>query len=587
MSTPDFPTDEIVRTIPNPSFLSTATSLLPALQTWVRRPVAIIKFVPDKTLFWGVRPVHSYPITSLPDLSWGKEDEFILDFGVHMVGRVSFTLDSAGEHMDAPCRLKVTLGESPMDVVMSMEDADVESTWIGKGWLPLEVVTVDECPEEVVVGGTGGGDGKGRRHAFRFLRVKVVDTSLKYKVVVKDVRCEVVSAIAPETKVGDPAFGEGERGKLLRRIDHVCVSTLRDCMQTVFEDGPRRDRRLWLGDLRLQALANYCTLKDYNLVKRCLYLFAAFPRNDGSIPACVFEMRGGQRVVESTDYIVDYDALFVATLCDYVEASGDRDAGRELWKTAEGGLGRALAHVDETVDMVNEENGKGWKFLDWEQGLEHSAGLHGVLVYCLKKARKLAGMLGLEGEGVTRDYEQEIERLSKGAKRFLSGSEEREDLVFISGPKKQISYASASWLVLADIFPEKTSRKVLRNTLKDGNAVRPLTPYLWHHVCEALASVGMTEESLEIIERYWGGMVKAGADTFWECFDEADAMRSPYGDVRINSFCHAWSCTPTYLLRGVLKGKVGGSDEGNEGDIAMGELDERWVKESLERIGKQ
>lgn len=29
-----------------------------------------------------------------------------------------------------------------------------------------------------------------------------------------------------------------------------------DCMQSVFEDGPKRDRRLWLGDLRLQALAS-------------------------------------------------------------------------------------------------------------------------------------------------------------------------------------------------------------------------------------------------------------------------------------------------------------------------------------------
>jgi hypothetical protein len=30
-------------------------------------------------------------------------------------------------------------------------------------------------------------------------------------------------------------------------------------MQEVFEDGPKRDRRLWLGDLRLQALVNDVT----------------------------------------------------------------------------------------------------------------------------------------------------------------------------------------------------------------------------------------------------------------------------------------------------------------------------------------
>ena len=36
----------------------------------------------------------------------------------------------------------------------------------------------------------------------------------------------------------------------LRRIDEVAAATLRDCMQTTFKDGPRRDRRLWTGDLR-------------------------------------------------------------------------------------------------------------------------------------------------------------------------------------------------------------------------------------------------------------------------------------------------------------------------------------------------
>ncbi|GAB7169398.1 hypothetical protein TUA1478L_13940 [Lactiplantibacillus plantarum] len=58
-------------------------------------------------------------------------------------------------------------------------------------------------------------------------------------------------------------------------------------MQDVFEDGPKRDRRLWIGDLRLQALANYATFKDTDLVKRCLYLFGAMPTTAGRIPANV------------------------------------------------------------------------------------------------------------------------------------------------------------------------------------------------------------------------------------------------------------------------------------------------------------
>ena len=53
----------------------------------------------------------------------------------------------------------------------------------------------------------------------------------------------------------------------------IC-KTLKGCMQDVLEDGPKRDCRIWLGDLRLQARANYYTFKNYDLTKCCMYIFA-------------------------------------------------------------------------------------------------------------------------------------------------------------------------------------------------------------------------------------------------------------------------------------------------------------------------
>lgn len=61
--------------------------------------------------------------------------------------------------MDAPCRLRLTFGESPLDVTTSMEGVE---TWLGKAWLPDEIINVDVCPEDVKIW---------RRHAFRFLRI--------------------------------------------------------------------------------------------------------------------------------------------------------------------------------------------------------------------------------------------------------------------------------------------------------------------------------------------------------------------------------------------------------------------------------
>jgi hypothetical protein len=164
--------------------------------------------------------------------------------------------------MDAPRRLRLTFGESPFDVTMGMEHVQ---TWISISWLPDETINIDECPQTVTLQ---------RRYYFRYLRVEVIDTSPKYKISFSDISCECVSAFGQDHALEMVDFGD----RLLEDIHHVSISTLRDCMQTVFEDGPRRDRRLWIGDLRRQALANYSTLRDFNLVKRCVFQFAAVVR---------------------------------------------------------------------------------------------------------------------------------------------------------------------------------------------------------------------------------------------------------------------------------------------------------------------
>lgn len=450
--------------------------------------------------------------------------------------------------MDAPCRLRLTFGESPLDVTMGMDGVN---TWISTAWLPDEIINVDTCPETVSLP---------RRYSFRFLRIQVIDTSPKFKVAFSDIKCECVSAVAQTHELDKVEFGN----QLLQDIDHVSISTLRDCMQTVFEDGPRRDRRLWSGDLRLQALANYSTLCDFDLVKRCIFQFAAVVRQDGSLPACIFEKPA---LSPSTDYIVDYDALFSTIVYDYVVASGDLETGHTLWSTVVKCVKRALANINPETNVFEAERSPDWKFLDWAENLDKSAGSHGVLLFCLKAINKLAKLLNKESP-----YTDMVETMASAASVFI------KEGVFVSGPKSQISYASASWLVLSEAFPIDIARPALLQTLSHPSAVKPLTPYLWHHVCDALVTVGCYDECVELISSYWGGMVRAGADTFWECYDAKDPKASPYGDVRNNSFCHAWSCTPTYLLRGRLLDKVEGR---NVGKTTMGELDDRWIKRSV------
>jgi len=66
---------------------------------------------------------------------------------------------------------------------------------------------------------------------------------------------------------------------------------------------------------------------------------------------------------------------------------------------------------------------------------------------------------------------------------------------------------------------------------------------VYHYVVSALLACGQRKQAMKLIEECWGAMVAHGTDTFWEVFDPAESLTSPYEDVHINSFCHAWSCT--------------------------------------------
>ena len=70
-----------------------------------------------------------------------------------------------------------------------------------------------------------------------------------------------------------------------------------------------------------------------------------------------------------------------------------------------------------------------------------------------------------------------------------------------------------------------------------------------HYYVEALMRSGLTGAARQQVLSYWGNMVIKGADTFWEVYDPENDYTSPYKFYPVNSYCHAWSCTPAYFIR--------------------------------------
>ena len=75
---------------------------------------------------------------------------------------------------------------------------------------------------------------------------------------------------------------------------------------------------------------------------------------------------------------------------------------------------------------------------------------------------------------------------------------------------------------------------------------------MYHHIDQALFEAGLKDEAIKLMKDYWGKMISLGADTYWEAFEPENTDYSPYGSPIVNSYCHAWSCTPVWLLHKYL-----------------------------------
>lgn len=201
-----------------------------------------------------------------------------------------------------------------------------------------------------------------------------------------------------------------------------------------------------------------------------------------------------------------------------------------------------------------EEEGGQWIFIDWHTELDKSASIHAVIIFALRSLSKLASLLGLmtptlqpSHSPVPLALDDIIEQMSIAARLAFF---DLELGLFISGKDRQVSWASNAWAVLAGIpSSQAEAAAALRAAYFNPAYVAGNTPYMHHYLCEALIVAGLPDLAREHIEKYWGSMIAAGGETFFECWDPKRPRFSPYGDLHANSFAHAWSCTPSLLLR--------------------------------------
>ena len=505
-------------------WLRKSQEAMPVLAETICRPLSLVTTVEDPSSFQGWRVDKVGEVADYYSSSINEMPDVMVDFGRHMTGYFTFHIKTVQGVQDAPIRLKLTFGEVPSEMAVPF---DPFPGTLSRAWMQDEVITLYTIGEEMTIP---------RRISGRYMRIEVLGRPLGGVYAMEDMYFTAVSS-AKELMVEPLGTDVPE---MIRKINDVSVETLRECMQTVFEDGPKRDRRLWVGDLYLESLANRHSFRNFDLVKRCLYLFAGLTGDDGCIVPNIFE-HPEPHCYESM-HLLPYSLLFNSTLLEYLKDTQDYETAEDLWCVAVRQIEDALTFMNEDY-LYDPELRSSWIFFDWRAGLDVTAPMQAAMIFALNQTYELARMLGKEAE--VKEWKTLEKNMIKAARKHMY---DKAAGVVVSGSDRQVSVLSQAWMVKAGVLNEKEAQKALRSVMADSESVKPGSPYGTHYVIDAMVLCGMNDEARTYLVDYWGGMVKKGADTFWEAYDPNDDYISPYNFHPLNSYCHAWSCTPVYFI---------------------------------------
>lgn len=507
-------------------WLDIAEASKPELHKAVIKPLSVVKAINDTSAYqhWRYETIGN-PKDMLYGKNFKEVKEITLDFGKHLTGYFTFHTKTLNRCQDAPVRIKFFFAEMPAELNTPLDP------WRGglsRAWMQDETITITQVDEYITIP---------RRVAFRYLKIELLGASPDFDFAIDDMYFTAVSSAGELQTELLP-----ECPQIMRDIHDVSVETLRECMQTVFEDGPKRDHRLWSGDLYLQSLANRYSFRNFDLTKRCLYLFAGLAADDGIVISNIFEDPTPHPQYGS--YCLTYCLLWNSTLLEYLKDTNDMVTANDLWPVAKRQVEDALTYVEDNgIFNQYKRGGYVWLFFDWRDGLDVNTPMQGATIFALDQTYELAKMLGKEKEVAS--WPALSKKMKRAAKKNLYDSKRG---VFVSGNHRQVSILGQTWLIKAGVLNQKEAQKAIRTALASNTTVMPGTPYGTHYLIDAMLIAGMNDEARDYLVDYWGGMVQKGADTFWESYDPNDDFISAYGFSPVNSSCHAWSCTPVYFI---------------------------------------
>jgi alpha-L-rhamnosidase len=258
----------------------------------------------------------------------------------------------------------------------------------------------------------------------------------------------------------------------------------------------RVDRFPWAGDSRFIQLA---VLHAFGAYERCRQAYDYF------WPA------GSEAWEEFNFACVPYMLDWGLAVLKFAEYTGDR---------AE--LAQRLPQLRQIVERGRHEIPEGWLFFDWDPRITTSAcnaGSNGTAVNepqaqaafvakYIELAREAARVFSLFGN-------------ADEAAWFRAAADARAAGCLAARPEwpERLDIHALTNAILAGLGDAGEQAKVYARVFADPIRRCTGTPYFGHSVLRALARLGRHDDAIDMLRRYWGGMIGLGATTVWEEFE--------------------------------------------------------------------
>jgi len=312
----------------------------------------------------------------------------------------------------------------------------------------------------------------------------------------------------------------------LNEIWEIGAYTVHLNMQDYVWDGIKRDRLVWLGDMHPEVKV-ICSLFD----------------DDGVVPNSLDYAKNQTPVPNWINDISSYSLWWIIIQKDWYLYKGNLDYLKEQKEYLLILLNSLQNYVDDSGSEILPEG----RFLDWptkSDGKVVHAGLQALLIWAFDAGALLCDII--EEKNVAGKCREIIEKLKSQNPN--------------AGKNKQAN-ALKSLAGLDD--PKKINDDVLA-----VNPYNEISTFYGYYVLEARAKAGDYKGTLDLIRKYWGGMIEMGATTFWEDFDlkwmenttrvdefpqkgkkdiHKDYGNYCYKGLR-HSLCHGWAGGPTAWL---------------------------------------